>query len=60
MIDLSIVIVTYNSQKEISSVIESVQATVLKHSYEILVVDNASQDKTLGILKRYKNVIILV
>jgi GT2 family glycosyltransferase/tetratricopeptide (TPR) repeat protein/MoaA/NifB/PqqE/SkfB family radical SAM enzyme len=42
---LSIVIVTYNSAKDIGACLESVRAnTVLP--YEIIVVDNASQDNT--------------
>ncbi len=59
-IDLSIIIVTYNSQDTIESCIDSVEETVKKHSFEIIVSDNSptleTQDRMQNILKKYKNI----
>lgn len=49
--DLSIIIVTWNSEQEIVGCIDSLQRTIKYHSYEIVVVDNASKDRTTDIIR---------
>lgn len=56
--DISIIIVTYNNKKTIKSCIDS----VLKYTpgCEIIVVDNASKDNTVKLVKRYKQKVMVV
>ncbi len=49
---ISVVIVTYNSEKYIGSCLEALQQQSFK-DLEIIVVDNNSKDTTLAILQRY-------
>jgi len=51
-IDLSVVIVTYNSRSFIERCLESVETTVVDHRVEIVVVDNASIDGTADFVRR--------
>lgn len=51
---ISIVIVTYNNEKTIKSVLNSVFNSV-GVNYEVILIDNNSQDKTVEILKSIKN-----
>ena len=51
MPDLSIIIVTYNSAKDIDRCIRSVERTKNGLEFELFVVDNASTDDTVGILR---------
>lgn len=59
-IDVSIIIVTYNSQKDIKKCIDSIVKNTKKLSYEIIIVDNGSRDNTIEIIKaceiEYKNI----
>ncbi|MBL0106831.1 MAG: glycosyltransferase family 2 protein [Ignavibacteria bacterium] len=48
---LSVVVVTWNSYKEICKCIESVSASAKGINYEIIVVDNNSSDKTSDLVK---------
>lgn len=58
--DLSIITVTWNSEEFIAQQIESVKKAGLKISYEHLVVDNASKDKTVEIIeKNYSDVVLI-
>lgn len=52
---LSILIPTYNNEKTIAKTIESVLNQDYKDDYEIVVVNNASTDSTLSILKSYSD-----
>lgn len=59
MMDISIIIVTYNSEEDIERCLDSLlgeDATKI----EIIIVDNASKDRTKEILKQYKNKIKVV
>jgi len=53
MIDLSIIIVTYNSQDYISDLLDSIKASPDKLKKEIIIIDNASQDKSVGAVKNH-------
>ncbi|WP_326511617.1 glycosyltransferase family 2 protein [Clostridium intestinale] len=50
MIDISIIIVTYNSKDDIKNCIESIIKNTLEINYEIIVVDNSSTDGTTEIV----------
>lgn len=58
MIDVSVIIVTWNNEDEISVCIDSVISNIQQLSVELIVIDNASGDKTFDILKNinYSNV----
>jgi len=49
----SIIIVTYESEKTIEKLLTSLQKTLTKGAYEVIIVDNNSQDKTLEKVKRF-------
>lgn len=59
-LDLSIIIVNYNGEHYISDCLDSVFESPLSYSYEVIVVDNASQDDSLKILDSYKNRVQLI
>lgn|SRR5574341_63442 len=59
-IDISVVIVTWNSEKWIKNCLDSVLAESDKLKLEIIVVDNFSQDKTVELLKTYGTEIKLI
>ncbi|WP_121357512.1 glycosyltransferase family 2 protein [Flavisolibacter nicotianae] len=56
MLDLSIIIVTYNSEKYIGTCVNSITQNLHGLSYEIIVVDNLSTDSTQSILQQKQNV----
>ena len=60
MIDLSIFIVNYNGAKFISQCLESVFASEVQFTYEVIVVDNHSTDSSLSLLKQYGAQIYLI
>lgn len=51
---ISIVIVTYNNEKTIKHVLDSIFDSV-GINYEVIIVDNNSQDKTVEAIKKIKN-----
>lgn len=53
--DLSIIIVTYNSEKDIKKCIDSILEKTTGINYEIVIVDNSSQDNTRQIVKTIIN-----
>ena len=55
MIDISIIIVTYNSGEDIENCLNSV-LNEKSPTYEIIVIDNASTDNTKEVLKKYEKV----
>lgn len=59
MVALSIIIVTYNSSKFIASCLNSINDETLKQGFEVIVVDNASTDDTVSIVKQYPEVILI-
>jgi GT2 family glycosyltransferase len=57
MIDVSVIIVTFNSEKHIGACLSSIMNHSSQYSYEVIVVDNASVDQTVEIVLGFKNVI---
>jgi GT2 family glycosyltransferase len=52
MIEVSVIIVTYQSENEIQSCLESIIEYTMNVKYEIIVIDNASIDNTLHVIKQ--------
>ncbi|MEE8127686.1 MAG: glycosyltransferase family 2 protein, partial [Nitrospinaceae bacterium] len=50
-LELSIIVVTYNSRRHVRDCLESVQRAAGDIDHEVIVVDNASQDGTPGIIR---------
>jgi GT2 family glycosyltransferase len=58
--DISILIVNFNTKKLLEQTIQSVTNTVKNINYEIIVVDNASSDGSVEVIKKnYRNVILI-
>jgi glycosyltransferase involved in cell wall biosynthesis len=53
MVDVSVVIPAYNEEKSIAKTLDSLVAQKTKSSFETIVVDNNSTDKTNAISKKY-------
>ncbi len=51
MMDLSVFIVTYNSSPLLRSCLDSLRAQTLAGNFEVIVVDNASRDDTIAIIR---------
>ncbi|MDS0526650.1 glycosyltransferase family 2 protein [Clostridium sp. SHJSY1] len=58
--DLSIIIVTYNSESYIENCIYSILKTTKEIKYEIIVVDNSSKDRTVEKVKSIKSEVLKV
>ncbi len=52
MIDLSVIVVTWNSRRDMETCLSSLPQSVQRHTYEVLLVDNASADDTLALSRR--------
>ena len=52
LIDLSVLIVTFNSRPFVGQCIDAVESTVREHTFEIIVVDNDSSDGTAELVRR--------
>jgi GT2 family glycosyltransferase len=50
-VDVSVVVVTYNNEAVIERCLRAVEDSVTGHSYELLVVDNASDDRTVALVE---------
>ncbi|MCZ0756858.1 glycosyltransferase family 2 protein [Anoxybacillus sp. J5B_2022] len=58
--DISIIIVNYNTPKLTVEAIESILKSKTKYSYEIIVVDNHSSDDSVRILKgKFPNIVVI-
>jgi GT2 family glycosyltransferase len=55
MVELSIIIVTYNSENHIKSCLQSLIKLITKYNFEIIVVDNASQDNSAHLIREFKS-----
>lgn len=51
-VDLSILIVNFNTRDLLSACLRSVAATVRRHTWEVIVADNASADGSVAMLRR--------
>jgi len=60
IIELSIIIVTYNSEKYVSKCLESIKSQCYRLNYEIIILDNNSKDKTIELLESNYNNIRLI
>lgn len=60
MHDLSIIIVTYNSEKDIRNCLDSVKEAKGDLDIEVFVVDNNSQDKTVHVVRSEYNFVYLI
>lgn len=59
--DISIIIVTWNSEDTIGKCLGSIKNSVEEYKCEVIVIDNNSQDKTTEIIKNYyKDIILLI
>ncbi len=54
MIDLSIITVTYNSEKNIGALLDSIYKERTKLSLEVIVIDNQSADASVDVAKKHK------
>lgn len=54
MFDISVYLTTYYSEKYIRQALDSVFNQKTKHSFEVVVSDDGSKDKTIEILEEYK------
>jgi N-acetylglucosaminyl-diphospho-decaprenol L-rhamnosyltransferase len=51
-VDLSVLVVTYNSRPFVGDCIDAVEQTLRAHTYEIIVVDNDSHDGTAPLVRK--------
>ncbi|AJE03245.1 glycosyltransferase family 2 protein [Geobacter pickeringii] len=58
--DISIIIVTYNSERFIRACFDSLQAHVKGVTYEIIVIDNCSGDNTCELIRSYYPSVCLI
>lgn len=59
-VDVSIVIISWNTEKLLKQCIESIFKHTLDLSYEIIVVDNNSQDGTVNMLASYLDLVTVI
>ncbi|NBV83279.1 glycosyltransferase, partial [bacterium] len=52
--DLSIVIVNYNGASFLTGCLDAIFDGMLNCEFEVIVIDNASQDQSLSVLERYQ------
>jgi glycosyltransferase involved in cell wall biosynthesis len=55
-ITISIIIVTYNAEKDIASCLDSLKKFI-DDKTEVIIIDGVSNDNTLGIIKKYSDII---
>lgn len=60
MPDLSVITVTYGSERQIERLIRSVQKGCRKISYEHILIDNASIDDTAAVIRSFGNAVIFL
>jgi glycosyltransferase involved in cell wall biosynthesis len=58
-VDVSIIIPTLNEEKYIEGCLKSVAGQVFKGSYEIIIADGVSEDRTVEIARKYTDRIVL-
>lgn len=60
MIDLSVVIITWNQANKLEKCLASIFSQKIKCKYEVIVVNNNSQDRTNEVIQKYKNKIRVI
>ena len=55
----SIIIVTYNSERTVGTLLESIKKNVKEGSYEVIVVDNHSTDGTINLVKTQPHITLV-
>ena len=60
MIDFNIVIATYNSEDTLERCLESIRAVAAAVSCEVVLIDGASEDNTLGIAEKFADILNVV
>ncbi len=60
MIDFNIVIATYNSEDTLDRCLESIRAVAAAVSCEVVLIDGASKDNTLGIAEKFADILSVV
>lgn len=58
--DLSIIIVSYNTKTLLKNCLDSIKKKVMDLEYEIIIIDNASKDDSCSFIKKYYKDIILI
>lgn len=53
-VEISIIVLTYNHEKYVRKTLESIFSQRINVSYEVLIVDDASTDNTVDVLKEYR------
>ena len=56
--ELSIIIVSYNSEKELKSCLDSIFETTDK-DFEVIIIDNNSQDSSVAIIRSFKDAVLI-
>jgi len=52
MVDLAIIIVNYNTRRELANCLRSIAESRTRHTYEVIVVDNRSADGSVDMVRR--------
>lgn len=59
--DISIIIVTYNSENTIQGCVESIIQTVKRHAFEIIISDNSTNNNTENVIRdHFKNDVLYI
>lgn len=59
MVEISIIIVSFNSRKFISKCLESISKYFKSMKHEIIIIDNDSKDGTIDLLRKKKEIILI-
>lgn len=54
VIDVSVIVLTYNQEKMVGNTINSILNQVTQFSYELIIADDCSSDKTRDVLNKFK------
>lgn len=58
-VDVAVIVVTYNSAKDIGGLIASLRKSSGCHSFRLIVVDNKSSDDTLSVIGEHHDIILV-
>jgi exopolysaccharide biosynthesis WecB/TagA/CpsF family protein len=57
--DVTAIVVTYNSESDIPSLIDDLRTAACRHSIRLVVVDNQSRDRTVEVVRSHPGVILI-